>query len=219
MAKKREKIDTSDHQMLLTASAIREHYTRRKAAALGSHYKPSPRHNKHEYWVNAAKQCLRLEASPEDYVDAAFRHSGQRSGPFPNALAGAAAERWYREYARNKTDHETTVDGKPSAMADVAEAELITGLNQIRLFLHHRTGNGRDMQTPDNLASLRMRIIPLWDPGRALLGYPDPAVLREFGLIAYKHFMEHPAQRVAARKLNLPIDEMIKWIQTHILKA
>ena len=221
--KKTEKIQTSDQSLMVTTAAIRAHYTRRKAEVLGVGYKLSPRHNKHEYWVNAAKQCLRLEADAQDYVDAAFCHSGQKAGPFPNALVGTAAAGWYREYAKRLTTqgNRTTVQiaGEVVEVEDIAMVNLATNLDSIRVTMFHRSGDLKDMKSSDNMKTLRMRVIPLWAPGRALLGFPDPQVMEDFGADAYRHFQAHPGEVKAARQLKLPIDEMMTWIQTNYQKV
>ena len=223
MTKKPEKIQTNDQALMVTTATIRAHYLRRKADALGSAYKPSARHMKHEYWVNAAKQCIRLEADPMDYVDAAFCHSGQKSGPFPNTLAGAAAERWYREYSKSLTSRgiraAVLIDGEITQVEDVSMVNLATALDTIRVTMFNRSGDLKDLKSPENIRTLRMRVIPLWSPGRALLGFPDPQVMEDFGQAAYVHFTTHPGEVKAARQLKLPIDEMLEWIRTHYQKV
>ena len=223
MAKQSERIETSDQMLMVTTGVIREHYTRRKSQCLGSAYKPSPRHCKPEYWVNAAKQCLRLGANPQDYIDAAFNHCRQKGGPFPNALAGEAAAEWYRRYARDLHDpkavNHVQVDGQVVPMEDMSMMNLVCGLDVIKMAMFNRSGDASNVKSPENLETLRMRIIPLWAPGRVLLGFPDPQVMEDFGQIAYDHFMSHPGEIQAARLLKLPIDEMLKWIQIQHTKA
>ena len=80
------------------AREIKKAYTERKSRLLGRPWKPSSRHQAFKLWQNAADKALELNAPPEAYIYAAFKHCRMSTGPFPNNLGGAAAAGWWRQY-------------------------------------------------------------------------------------------------------------------------
>jgi hypothetical protein len=98
---------------------LRSTFRRLKQVAMRAPYKPSPRVDNHAFWEKVALNCLKNRANPEAFVEAAFAHSRQKHGPWPNQLCGPAAVAWYRQHV-NTTGCGTPED--PSKYLD-PEAE------------------------------------------------------------------------------------------------
>ena len=93
---------------------LKSSFFSRKTAKKGRPYKPHPKFTNKDLWVEVARICKRLEADPEDFLDAAFNYNSVPNGPFPNQLKGEAIERWYKEHAvslKSKNRDNSTVLG------------------------------------------------------------------------------------------------------------
>jgi hypothetical protein len=96
------------------AGIIRIMFVEKKKGLLGGvTYTPNPRHDTRENWLRAADNCLRLNANPRDFVDAAFALCPAVGGPFANQLVGASAESWYRTYTGDRVKRSTGVYDLP----------------------------------------------------------------------------------------------------------
>ena len=72
-----------------------------KSLQLGRPYRPHPKSNKNEYWLKAAANCKELEATPLDFIKAAFSFANIPGGPFPTTYGGKAILRYYKNYAKS----------------------------------------------------------------------------------------------------------------------
>ena len=72
-----------------------------KGLQLGRSYRPHPKSNKNEYWLNAAEICLDIGAKPIDYIKSAFSFNSAPGGPFPSIYGGKAIRRYYKDYVKD----------------------------------------------------------------------------------------------------------------------
>ena len=107
-------MDYEYNELCNLAEILKNSFFSRKTAKKGKSYKPHPKFSDKDLWVGVAKVCKRLEADPEDFLDAAFNYNAIPNGPFPNQLKGDAIERWYGAHAvalKNKNQDNNTVLG------------------------------------------------------------------------------------------------------------
>ena len=84
-----------------TGQEVKKAFYEAKRQQLGKPYSPQGRHNKPETWLAAGELCIELQASPYDFVRAAFLFNNVPGGPFPNQLVGGGARRWYNQYRQH----------------------------------------------------------------------------------------------------------------------
>lgn len=89
---------TVSPELLTLARRVKDRYVQLKKQRLKNSYALGTRHNKIQFWVEAAKLAKKLNVTPEALVEACFDGDSRPGGPFPNNLAGPAAQRWVAQW-------------------------------------------------------------------------------------------------------------------------
>lgn len=203
------------------AKALKKYYIAEKNRILPDTYKFAKRHDKFANWKSAAIQCIKIGADPATYIRAAFALSGLKTGPYPNSLGGPAALNWYRKYTRSiVTDNLLSeeaieqINKRPSELIQYVDTEtLAEEIKQLRRTLLRLTGTWETCE--ETLKYLNKFSFPLAPYLRVLLAYPNETTRERFGSEALEFFYQHPNMVLAAKKLNYPMQDIIKWLEKH----
>lgn len=201
---------TVDHDkttLKAVARTLRSSYIKAKSKVLGRTYRPSQRHDRPEYWQNAAELCLTMNAAPEDFIKAAFLGCSMKAGPFANMLFGKAARRWYEEYRFSIVgDEESETREEPTPLADeLFRQEVLT----TRKMMFH--AGGTYSVNDRNIIMLRLPGMPFSPVVRVLVTWPDARIMADYGAQAVDFFKRNPHCVSVARELRLPVDGLLKW--------
>ena len=226
-------IDMEDERTITAvASRIKEAFSRLKSKKLGGRkYRPNERHNKPEFWRLAAKQCIALEADPEDYVAAAFEQCKMREGPFTNNMFGAAAKKWYLRFraCRPEVTAQTNYVDPVAQLATApqptewdkmtpAEQDLQLDFETAESVFWHATGGSEggniSSDTPEAREACRSWFGPIGAHVRVLIGFGDPVVLKRHGEAALAFYETKPNYLAAAVKRGYNMQEIMQWMRS-----
>ena len=199
------------------AREIRKIYSERKASVMGRPWKPNERHRAFENWQRAADQALRLGAPAEAYVHAAFRHCKLSTGPFPNTLAGKAAETWWGNYCRENPGYakrKTEEDESPPVGETVAAEDIKKELSHLRNALYQITGE-KDWAPigPKGIDVVRSELLPMTPHSRLILSYPDETVKKYYKEEIMENFQKRPDVFRAMCSLGFDMKEITEWLK------
>ena len=200
------------------AREIRRYYLERKNSIYNNKFKLSPKHSEFVHWQRAAVVCMELNAVPEVFVDAAFKYCNITTGPFPNAMYGQCARKWYAAYMAGRKDlvqaHETAkclgLDPSSDPNSDMHVVTLRNDIDFVKRSLYRLKGNDRI----DNTAMLYIESLMVSYPPhvRVLFGFKNEKIKNFFGKEAYQYYMQNPGMFYAAETLGFPIKEIISWL-------
>lgn len=110
------------------AKRLRELYSEEKQKRTGKKYTPCKRYDYMDAWIRTAKVVQKLNAKPEDYIEAQFRFS--RSAVFANTLHGPTAVKRYEKLkAITQSDQSELVGVSPGHMEIINRiADLVSAL-------------------------------------------------------------------------------------------
>ena len=185
-----------------TGQEVKKAFYEAKRQQLGKAYSPSPRHNKQETWLAAGEICIELEASPFDFVRAAFMFNNVPGGPFPAQLTGGAARKWYNQYR-----HHMNADGMPAEEVDNQE---VKGMFQhaIMVIMTQRRMRPRDFLLNDY--NIRLDVTPAFV---RLLTFPKDPLIRERWLRpACEELNSNPHMLAAVKRLGYDVSFMEGYV-------
>lgn len=197
------------------AREIRKYYIEHKNAMYGGKF---TLHSKYDftYWQKAAVSCVEVEATPAAYVDAAFRCCTLSTGPYPNAMAGAAAKSWYNSQRSNAQDkardnsfrHNRDVmfdeNNSPHVISLRADIDLVN--TSLMRLTGTSTINSKTIEYVNSFTTSFPAYV------RVLLGHGNEKVKRFFGEEALHFYALHPGTVRAAEILGYPIRDILIWL-------
>lgn len=205
------------------AREIRKYYLERKQVLFKNKFKMHEKHSEFFHWQRAAEVCIELNATPEVYVDAAFSYCRLATGPYPNAMYGPAAKKWYTSYSNGREDlaqsrqksEEQGRDFMFDEENDVGVLNLKADIEYVNRSLLRLLGSSDITETAlEYLASLMVSYPP---HVRVLLAPGHEKVKKFFGRFALEYYMKNPRAHRAAETLGYPIRDILLWlnVQTH----
>jgi hypothetical protein len=205
------------------AREIRKYYLERKQVLFKQKFKLSEKHSDFFHWQRAAEVCIELNATPEVYVDAAFSYCQMPTGPYPNAMYGVAARKWYAAYNNGRTDllqsrqksEEAGRDFMFDEENDVSVLNLKADIEYVNRSLLRLLGSSA---ITDSAIEYLASIMASYPPHvRVLLAPGNEKVKKFFGKYALEYYMKNPRAHRAAEILGYPIRDILLWlnVQTH----
>jgi hypothetical protein len=200
------------------AREIKKYYVERKNSAFNKKFKLHGKHAEFTHWQRAADLCLELQATPEVFVDAVFDGCKSPLGPFPNALYGNMARKWYQTYIANKSGYTQAKKELESAGTDVMFGDALNihtynlkyDVELVHRSLIRLTGTSEvNSVTIEYINSLTTSY-----PAhvRVLLGFGNEKVKLFFGEEALNYYNARPHMYRAAEALGYPIKKIIVWL-------
>lgn len=206
------------HEIDAIARELKQCFVERKTALYKRGYRMHPNHANLDNWRRAAVFCIELKATPSLYVDAAFAQCTLDLGPFPNMMCGSAAAGWYKSYRVGRADIEraetrSAATGRNVSFDPELSPDLLNlraDIDLVKVSLLRLTGTQQiNEQTLPYISSFNTSYPPYV---RVLLGYQDARVKKFFGQLAKDFFLLRPGMIEAARTLQYPIIDIIKWL-------
>lgn len=203
------------HYQDAVAREIRKEFFAQKTALMGKTYRPHANQRSFVFWQRAAAQAIRLGAPPDAYVRAAFAHCRLSTGPFPNALAGQAAARWWAEYANLHPSVKTLPPGGDLLSGPSGAArELMDDIAYARAFLGQVTGELGWPPGPATCELLRAGTLSAVPPHiRAIFGCGDPYIARRYGKEMMQYLAEHPEKARAMHEVGIDMVDLLRWLR------
>ena len=196
---------------------IRIEFKRRKEEITRRGYKPNPRHDKWDNWLQAADNCIKIGADPLRFVEACFSACTLPSGPFANQLGGPGAERWFYSVYPSKfnrveenSNEFSTADDKETLFAadDMVNYELKAAI----ILLIRLSGTKNQAYWQPFLVNT---MTPISAHIRIALGYWMPDVAKLYGDEALGVLTVNPELFRALRNAGCDLTEFIKLYGTN----
>lgn len=189
------------------ARQLKDAFRRKKAARDRKPYRPHKRFDDNACWMRTAKLVARLNANPEDFIEAQFRLS--KSTVFANTLHGATAEKRYKQFVALSSG--LRADKLDDLQLDHAvtpgKADLAGRMANAMSVLQAAVGSTNPL-----LPEVKQYILStpwMFDPlVIMLLAGQDADYQREFGKDARDMLMNSPYLRAAAEEMSLDLEHV-----------
>ena len=184
----------------LVANELQSLFGTMKCEQQGRPYRPAERFRRPEMWIAIARKCIELQASPYDFLTAAFRYCAVPGGPFPHQLATNAAATWYglhKQVYGHTSSNATLFTQEIHGLIHNAAANLISMAHGQNTTL--KTILLDENMLPDYVAPAFVRVLLMpW----------DPAVREAFGRRGRLEILSNPRLLKTLKELRFDLSWM-----------